>query len=591
MERLKRFRHSGSVKKMKRALPLNKELRQRLIRIERKLDEVGPDAETRHRLPNRIEEADVIRLVKYDKNTKKNADMALQDKIVPFPNFDPVDFSAGYDWQVDRTAKYGDSYQLYIQALRIVSALLLEYEKSKEIAYLKKARTLIESWMDFNDTKPENRMIWYDHPAANRAQNIIHFLFLAQDKFSLDLPRYHNVLVEHAEFMSDASEYRPNNHGLMMDRALMIIGRILGREDLFNIGYYRAIDTFWFSFSAKAVHLENSPEYHNMVRNMYLAMEEYLNGQDKSFGSTLVSYLEEAQDYLDILARPDRRLPAIGDSGNSVGTQNKKYMNFTDYESGMTILQYKEPRPLYLSFIAGFSTNTHKHRDDLSITLQYDMEDILVDPGKFNYSRNPIRSYMQSPQAHSTIFLEKEKYNKSHDNRFTRLVETTQFFKNESYVLVRGENRAFKTSTLERIVVMLKDHPIVLLLDKAYSDEIAYQNFNLDQKVRVEAQDAAGATVTLPSGRKVNFRQMKRTEGSVEVRPSLKRPVSSVNTIGFGKAAETQQLRFKNTAAGLDEFTFETIISMDEQVSIEDYEWEGPLLRMRINGETISIIV
>ena len=451
MSRFNKLKNINGLKKMKKIMPLNAELRQRLIRIEHKLNEYDDQPKKEVSFIQSIEEDDVIRLIKYDKHTKKNADLALKDIIVPFPNFDSADFSESYDWQIDRSEKYGHSYQLYIQALRIVSSLLLEYEESENMEYLRKARFIIESWMDFKDTEPENRMIWYDHPAANRAQNIIHFLFLSKNKLKIDEERYYDTLLEHAEFMSDPSEYRPNNHGLMMDRALMILGRILDRKDMFNIGYYRAIDTFWFSFSAKAVHLENSPEYHTMVRNMYLRMEEYLNNHNLSFGENVKGYLEKSKDYLDILSRPDRRLPALGDSGNSIGTQSKKYKNFVDYEAGISVLQYSQPKPLYLSFISGFSTNTHKHRDDLSITLQYDREDILVDPGKFNYSRNPIRTYMQSPKAHSTLFFERDKYTKDHNNRFTRLIETTNFFENDKYVLVTGVNNGFKNSYISRI--------------------------------------------------------------------------------------------------------------------------------------------
>lgn len=536
-----------------------------------------------------IGEKDVIRLLKYDKHTKKNADLALKDIIVPFPNFEEVDFSKGYDWQVDKSDRFGPSYQLYLQSLRIVSSLLIEFERSSKIQYLEKAQQIIESWMDFMDTEPENDMIWYDHPSANRAQNIIHFLYLAKDRLEIDEQRYYNVLVRHAEFMSNPTEYKYNNHSLMMDRSLMIVGRILGRIDLFNVGYYRAIDTFWYSFSAKGVHLENSPDYHVMVRKMYIEMEEYLKGYGYSFGKNINGYIEMSKEYLDIVSRPNGLLPPLGDSGNSRGTRQKVYRNFFDYEAGIGVLQYEKPTPVYVSFVAGFSTNTHKHYDDLSITLNYGGEDVLVDSGKFSYSRDPIRTYMLSAKAHSTLYFENENYIKEHDNRFTHLVEMTGFYDAEDYTIIKGRNRGFEQSELGRTVILLKRYPIVILLDEASTDDEVFQNFNLHQDVELIEYNIGHSVVRLPSGHLVSFSQMGQVDGLVNVESSTAKPASAVNTVGFGKTTPTHQMRFKITNLKDKIYAFQTLINMNQNLKISHFKVENERLQMIIDDEEIMI--
>lgn len=365
-----------------------------------------------------IEEHDFIKLLKYDKRTDKIAESAMKDLIIPFPNFEETNFSKKHNWNAENE-KYGKSYQLYIHSLRFVSSLLLQYEKKDDIKYLKKAEEFIESWIKFMNSKPKNEMIWYDHPVANRVQNIIHFLYLAKGKLNINEEKYYKVLRQHGEFLMDDSHYNFNNHALMMDRSLMILGNILRDYDLFSTGYRRSIETFWYSFSSRGSHLENSPDYHRMVLLMYIEIEKYLKKHDQSFGETINHYMELAMQFLPIISRPDKRMPALGDSGNSALGRVKKYKKFSDDELGLTIIQREQPKTFYASFISGYSSITHKHRDDLSLTLYYAGDDILVDSGKFNYGKDIRRRYMMSPQAHSTLFFPNDDYKLDKENRFT----------------------------------------------------------------------------------------------------------------------------------------------------------------------------
>src|SRR5699024_1648546 len=117
--------------------------------------------------------------------------------------------------------KYGASYQLYIQSLRICASILDEYEKSGEEVYFKKAEEIIKSWIKYSETEPHEKMVWYDHPTANRVQVIIQYLYIAQEKNkNINHGLFTKVLNQHAIVLSDDSIYNNNNHGLMMDRAL-----------------------------------------------------------------------------------------------------------------------------------------------------------------------------------------------------------------------------------------------------------------------------------------------------------------------------------------------------------------------------------
>src|SRR5699024_10583373 len=161
----------------------------------------------------------VVKLFKRRDKTTIFADLAVENKIIPFPGFEEVKFDDNL-WSIENKEKYGNTYQLYIHSLRVCQELLLEFDETGEEKYFYKAQEIIESWVTFSKQHQNEPMVWYDHPVSNRVQVFIYYIYLAQHnnmKFNKSLLK--TVLKEHAEFLSDISNYKKNNHGLMMDRA------------------------------------------------------------------------------------------------------------------------------------------------------------------------------------------------------------------------------------------------------------------------------------------------------------------------------------------------------------------------------------
>lgn len=325
-----------------------------------------------------------------------------------------------------------------------------------------------------------------------------------------------------------------------------------------------------------------------MVVKMYQDMEKYLNKHDQTFGNVINKRLGVAAEFLPVISRPDKRLPALGDSGNSALGRTKKFKNFSDDELGLTVIQRED---FYTSFTAGYSTITHKHRDDLSITLFYKGDDILVDSGKFSYGGDIRRRYIMSPQAHSTLFFNNEDYKLDNDNRFTRSVQTTKFFDNKKYTFVEGKNHSFESSKISRVVIVLENYPVVILLDSAESEAEAkiYQNFNLSPKVEILNYEDSTATIKTKSGNIVTFTQLQDTEEKIDIVPSQTEPVQSIVTSGYGKAVETKQLRFSAAVNNESNYVFKTIISMDDSLNIQVTDLNESALQISVNGEEIFI--
>src|SRR5699024_6889864 len=435
------------------------------------------------------------------------------------------------------------------------------------------------------------KMIWYDHPTANRTQVIIEYLYHAKksDK-QIDDRLFKAVLLKHGEILSDDAKYNNNNHGLMMDKALMVLGNVLEDEFLFNKGYYRAIDTFWYSFSPNGVHLENSPDYHTMVVRMYDELEEYLNKSGKTFGDNIKGYLKLAKIYPQVLLKPDRTFPSIGDSGDGKRKFHKLCSNLYDEEAGISILQYRDPKPIYMSFVCGYSSRVHKHKDDLSITLNYNGVDFFEDPGKYNYSKSKERKYMISRRAHSSFFMKQFDYTIKPENRFDRKVKLTGYYDNKSYSLVQGENGDYDGSSavLSRKTILFKSAPIIILVDDVHTsvrDELqCVQNFNVASSVSSEESDE-GYRVTIKQ-EALTIKQFNVIDTNEIVAGDFQKPVA-INTTGFGKAEKTNQLRFERASNKGNVYC--TAIYDDRVVKKLNITIANDVINVDIDGKTYQI--
>ncbi|MDO5852312.1 MAG: heparinase II/III family protein [Methanobacteriaceae archaeon] len=132
------------------------------------------------------------------------------------------------DWNVKYTDSSG-SFQLYLQCLYPIVYLTKAYELSEDKRYLDMAEKLILSWIDYSqssENRSSNSMIWNDHGAALRTENIIYYTLTA-DKAEYLNKDTKNIIVEllnrHAEFLLDDSNYTKNhNHGIFQDRAFNV---------------------------------------------------------------------------------------------------------------------------------------------------------------------------------------------------------------------------------------------------------------------------------------------------------------------------------------------------------------------------------
>src|SRR5690606_612584 len=117
------------------------------------------------------------------------------------------------------------------------------------------------------------------------------------------------------------SIYPKNNHGIMMDRALISLHLVLLKHPKSALwlekGISRIREAFHRDFSYKGVHLENSPDYHSMVMKMFVKIEEFLSKNNLTLGNDIVKRIELTKEYMKYIVKPDNTVPLIGDTSLS----------------------------------------------------------------------------------------------------------------------------------------------------------------------------------------------------------------------------------------------------------------------------------
>jgi hypothetical protein len=518
------------------------------------LEEVSQEPQFRL---SKINPENLIKLTGVTEDTKRIADLIIDNQFFLTKAIDIVDFSKGINWNYT-PSKSANTYQLYLHTLNSVSYLVNQFEESREHKYLDKAYDLIKGWDEYNNSnKPKSNKVWADHPSASRVMNIVYFFNIASGEIELDENFLFSLLLEHARYLADDTHYNKNNHGIMVDRALITAGIALGEYELssqwIEKGIYRIREAFFRDFSSKGVHLENSPEYHSMVLNkLFIQTQAYLVKNGITIGEDIEEKLEMAKNYFPYVMKPNHSLPIIGDSGaHWVKKIQKNFDPFVDFQAGIAIMQSKTIKKpahsTWMSFISGYGSKTHKHQDDLSFTLFYKGKDIFIDSGKYNYDKkDKLRNYITSPFAHNTIAVEGKNYKIAPPHTNRDKIKITDFTSNPIYDYVKGINYAYDDVQLERAIVFIKPN-IVIILDKIRSEKNNkyLQIFNLAPHLTVTNTTNEGAMLE-SNGEPIEIIQLSGCDEVRQYEGDRKTPRAVISE-KFGTLIDNKQVEFSKS--------------------------------------------
>ncbi|WP_062108567.1 alginate lyase family protein [Bacillus niameyensis] len=538
----------------------------------------------------------ILRLTDANSNTEKNAQLILDNHFVLQESLDILDFSNGIDWDYKHYVS-SNTYQLYLHSLMPISYLGNAFEATNDTIYLKKAIKIVKDWLEFDSNDKDNKFIWYDHTSAYRTHNLI-YLFLCLKRINLPFPDLDELIIKHAEFLYKDTYYRKNNHGIMMDRALIQAGVVFNypnADNWKNKGLFRLKDNFYSSYSSKGVHLENSPEYHLVVERLFHSIEDFLNKYDLTLGKEIIGKFKLIAEYYSFILKPDGYLPMIGDSSHKkLNRKEKKYTSFFDLEAGISILQAKNNQsPInstWLSFVCGYSTLTHKHFDDLSINLFYNGHDIFVDSGKHSYGSSPERGYVRSARAHNTIVINNKNYVHPDPEVVKDRISITAFSSNRTYDYVKGINLGYEGTSIERAICFIKPN-VLIILDKVSSKTVqkCSQFFTLSPKVKI-VKEGINHTVLKSQNDEVHIEQLIAPDKLTIHKGNTEKPNAVVSET-FSKLSKTHKLEYM---AKNNKVHFLTLIRLGKETTrVTDihFELENSQLSLNIDGNYFSFVM
>ena len=428
-----------------------------------------------------------------DKTTLEIADKILENYFFENNEMEMVYMGDNYDNWTYKHETSANTYQLYIHSLDVITYLVDAYLINNKKKYLQKAYEILISWDKYNKEfcKKKKRFAWVDHSVSNRISNILYLYLVAYNVIDIDKQFFYDSFIEHVEYLYDY-DYMKDNHGIMLDKALLLASFLIEDQDLkekiYNKSYYRLREAFHRDFSRQGVHLENSVDYHRFTKRIYEDIQNYLEYFHTTLGEE-VEYFLKNDNYFSYMMQPDKYLPMIGDSGKTCEEDiPKTYDYFYDSEAGIYLIQDKSKK-LHLSFICGYSKQNHKHHDDLSFNLFYKDKNIFLDTGKYNYDRNSeIRQYLLSTYAHNTVSVDDD-YIIKEDYKFLEKPKVHSFCNNSKYDLIKGINE-WEKGIHERTLIYIKAFDLILIHDKVMLENAGNitQIFNVNPELKMEKE-------------------------------------------------------------------------------------------------------
>ena len=522
-------------------------------------------------ITNIEEYKEVLSTISKNESSIQKANDILNNKFHLNQILDVIKFENEINWDY-KSKKNQNSYQLYLHALQPISYLVNSYLIINDKKYLRKALEIIVSWNDYNNKNHNNGLVWYDHTVANRTLNLLFFKLVSKNVIEYDETLLDKLIKKNIDFLLDDTNYRMHNHCIMMDKSLIIASYILDQEIWRVKALSRLKENFYCTFSMNGVHLENSTFYHNFVKGIFLDIEEFLNKNKLSLGPDILKRLNKADNYFKYIAKPDKYLPQIGDSIKILDKYiEKNYDNFFDLDAGIAIIQElnsQNPKDsLWLSFVCGYSTTTHKHLDDLSINLYYKGKDILVDSGGYGYGygTSKERLYVRSALAHSTLAVKNKKYKHDAENN---KIKITDFTSNSRYHLLKGKNNAYDGIELERTIIVIKPSTVIII-DKANanSKQDFLQVFNISKESQIVKVDKEKSIIKIDE-LEVTIEQLLSVDSVNDYKGNLEKP-RAVIAEKSGQLIKTSQLEYLKRGS---EIQIATVLNLDkENIRIIDF--------------------
>lgn len=353
----------------------------------------------------------------------------------------PLNGDKFLSWSVEQPLPDGleedGTYRYLWHSMHPARTLIVYGKENSDLGAIFAARDYMSAWLDrsYFSPDPDIKFTWYDHGTAER---LLAFLLMHEvgREYSFDfrfMSRLRSAILKHGNLLESEAFYaahqptRYHNHAWFQDMALIAAGQIMVdypcADRWLSKGLARLTDqleNLLVRDQGYAIFVENSIGYHLGIQLMakFAGNLASASGRD----SLIPRIAQELSRWSEFLRYPDNRVPTHGDTLNRLPNvaeepvrRGKPYADplclVLDKAGYAVVKGNQDNLPFMLCMFATSICKTHKHEDNLSITLFFDGVEWLIDPSFYSHDYSKKEpAFLKSAAAHNSVCMEGVEY-------------------------------------------------------------------------------------------------------------------------------------------------------------------------------------
>lgn len=327
------------------------------------------------------------------------------------------------------------TYRFSWHALHPASMLMVYARNHEDIAAVFSAREFIGNWLEHSyfTHDADKKYAWYDHGTAERMLAFI-LMWDMGAQYNFDrrfMSRLRSAMFRHAQLLASEAFYashqltRYHNHAWFQDTALLAAALAMPELPCAQNWACRAqvrledqLDNLIIRDNGYAIFIENSIGYHQGVQRLITFAGELTLLNDKN--SSIPDIARELVQFSELLKYPDNRTPAQGDTfrkanptsaSGAFAPYNNNSVDMLS-KAGYAVIKSNHQKHAYmLCLFATSLCQTHKHEDNLSLTLYMEGIEWLIDPSFNSHEyKKPLETFLRSAWAHNNVVIKGAHY-------------------------------------------------------------------------------------------------------------------------------------------------------------------------------------
>lgn len=429
----------------------------------------------------------------------------------------PLNGDKFLDWSFEQPLPDGleevGTYRYLWHSMHPARTLIVYGKENSVLGAIFAARDYMSAWLDrsYFSPDPDIKFTWYDHGTAER---LLTFLLMHEvgREYSFDsrfMSRLRSAILKHGNLLESEAFYaahqptRYHNHAWFQDMALIAAGQIMAdypcADRWLNKGVARLTDqleNLLVRDRGYAIFVENSIGYHHGIQHLAKFAGNLTSASGRE--SVIPQVAQELSRWSDFMRYPDNRSPTHGDTFRLPNATEEPVRRGQPYSDPLCLVLDKagyavvkgnqEHLPFMLCMFATSICKTHKHEDNLSITLFFDGVEWLIDPSFFSHEySNSEPAFLKSAAAHNAICIDGVEYDISPGLAFVSGACA------EGCYSIEGRHCSYKETEISRSVNGRLDALDISVIDKVTSlkKRTAKLVFSLGEGVFATAQGSS----------------------------------------------------------------------------------------------------